>query len=57
MWMEKGAQLVWLTNGDNQKVWEYYSGSEIVYEKPDNIEGRGPVQGFVLDLKPIWEGL
>lgn len=56
-WIANGAQLVWLIYGDKQMVWEYFGSSEQLFKEAETMEGKGPVQGFSLDLHPIWEGL
>ncbi len=56
-WIANGAELVWLINGDDRTVWEYFGSVEQLYQDAETLKGKGPVQGFVLDLQPIWEGL
>ena len=56
-WIANGAELVWLINGDDRTVWEYFGSAEQRFENTESIKGKGPVQGFILDLRPIWEGL
>ena len=56
-WIANGAQLVWLIDGDERTVWEYFGSAEQRFKDVETMEGKGPVQGFSLDLRPIWEGL
>jgi len=56
-WIANGAELVWFINGDDQTVWEYFGTAEQLFKNVETMEGKGPVQGFSLDLRPIWEGL
>jgi Uma2 family endonuclease len=56
-WIANGAQLVWFIHGEKRTVWEYSGSAEQLIENAETIKGKGPVQGFVLDLRPIWEGL
>jgi Uma2 family endonuclease len=57
-YMEQGAQLGWLLNPKDRTVEIYRAGGE-VEKLPDaeKIEGEGPVAGFVLDLKYVWDPL
>jgi Uma2 family endonuclease len=56
-WIANGAELIWLIDGDNRTVWEYFGSSEQLFENVESMDGKGPVQGFSLDLRSIWEGL
>ncbi|MBV8707552.1 MAG: Uma2 family endonuclease [Acidobacteriaceae bacterium] len=56
-WIANGAELVWFINGDDRTVWEYFGDTEQLIEDAETLNGKGPIQGFVLDLRPIWEGL
>ena len=56
-WLANGTKLAWLINGDKQTVWEYSGETEEKYERPESLSGKGPVEGFALDLVPIWRGL
>lgn len=57
-WMEAGVELGWLIDGDARTVMIYRSG-----QAPETrtgigeLEGEGPVAGFVLALEPLWAGL
>ena len=57
-WIANGAQLAWLIDGDAETVY--------IYEKDKPVEtrrgmlklaGKGPVKGFTLQLRTIWDGL
>ena len=52
-----GVTLGWLIHPDKRTVAIYRQDSVEVLEQPDQLAGEGPVSGFVLDLKPIWQGL
>jgi len=57
-WMDNGVEFGWLIDGDNQCVYVYRKGSEVQQVSGvTEIAGEGPVEGFVLDLTEIWEGL
>jgi Uma2 family endonuclease len=56
-WIANGAQLVWLIDGDERTIREYFGSAEQTVKDAESIKGKGPVQGFVLDLRSIWEGL
>jgi Uma2 family endonuclease len=57
-WMSNGVELAWLIDGDNRCVYIYRKGFEMrLLRDAERIEGEGPVEGFVLDLTGIWEGL
>ena len=58
-WMANGVALGWLIDADKQTVYIYRARKE----SPENIEraerlaGEGPVEGFILELNDVWEGL
>jgi hypothetical protein len=54
-WIGNGAVLGWLIDPDRKAVEIYRSGClpEIRTEF-EEIEGEGPVNGFILDLRPVW---
>ncbi len=56
-WIANGAELAWLIDGDAKVVWEYFDGDELLHENAEELAGNGPVEGFVLDLRPIWQGI
>ena len=54
-WVDNGARLAWLIDPERRAVEIYRPGREP--ETLVNIEtvaGEGPVEGFVLDLRPAW---
>ncbi len=56
--IEQGAQLGWLINPTTKTVEVYHSNGSI--ERLVNVakvEGEGPVPGFVLNLKYVWDPL
>jgi Uma2 family endonuclease len=57
-WMSNGVELGWLIDGDDRCVYVYRSGRDMLEMRGlSQIAGEGPVEGFVLDLAEIWEGL
>jgi len=55
-WMANGAQLGWLLDADKGTAYIYRPGREPQgLMSPERLEGEGPVAGFVLDLKEIWD--
>ena len=57
-YLEQGAQLGWLIDVENKSV-EIYRPGESVESRTgiDRVEGEGPVAGFTLDLKYVWDPL
>jgi Uma2 family endonuclease len=57
-WVSNGAQLGWLIDPETRSVLVYRPGREAeMLEGVMEIAGEGPVEGFVLDLRAIWEPL
>jgi Uma2 family endonuclease len=57
-WMDNGVELGWLIDGDDRCVYVYSKGCEMRQVRDaSRIAGEGQVEGFVLDLTDIWEGL
>ncbi len=56
-WMRNGVQLGWLIDPDKRCVLVYRQGIEAEVVRGLALSGEGPLQGFTLDLRPIWEGL
>ena len=58
-WMANGVALGWLIDAGKQTIYIYRAGREWP-EKMQGIErlaGDGPIEGFVLELEDVWEGL
>jgi Uma2 family endonuclease len=53
-WIANGATLAWLIDPYEQKVYVYQPGLEAAAISGKSVHGRGPVEGFVLDLDEIW---
>ncbi|MGB8260422.1 MAG: Uma2 family endonuclease [Terracidiphilus sp.] len=53
-WIANGAQLGWLIDPYRKHVFIYRPGVEMRAFSGRNLEGHGPVEGFVLDLSEIW---
>jgi Uma2 family endonuclease len=58
-WMANGVTLAWLIDADKQTVYIYRAGQESPekVEGTERLAGEGPVEGFVLELNEIWQGL
>lgn len=57
-WIANGAQLAWMIDAEARIVEIYRPGREPEWLRaPDSVAGEGPVEGFVLDLKEIWDPL
>lgn len=57
-YIANGVALGWLIDGDAETVYVYQPGKPMeTVQGASEIRGSGPVEGFVLDLGPIWEGL
>jgi len=57
-WIANGAQLAWLINPDTQTVEIYRSNGEVETRNGcTSIAAESPVDGFVLDLAPVWNPL
>jgi Uma2 family endonuclease len=57
-WIANGAELAWLIDPERLAVEVYRPGSEPdVLVEPERVAGEGPVAGFVLDLRQVWEPL
>lgn len=55
-YLEQGARLGWLIDPNNQTIEIYRPDGEVERrEGIDKIKGEGPVEGFVLDLKYVWD--
>jgi Uma2 family endonuclease len=58
VWAANGVELGWLIDADHRRVFVYRGDAEPrVITDADSIAGEGPVEGFVLPLSEIWEGL
>jgi len=58
LWTANGVELGWLIDGDARRVYVYRGSSEPrLAAGVESIAGEGPVEGFVLQLGEIWEGL
>lgn len=57
-WIANGAQLGWLIDADRQTVYIYQPDQPVETRKGIlKLAGKGPVKGFMLQLRTIWEGL
>ena len=53
-WIENGASLGWLIDPYEKKVYVYEAGAETAAVTGNTLSGRGPVEGFTLDLDELW---
>ncbi len=55
-YIENGAKLGWLIDPETRSVEIYRPGRGVErLENVESIAGEGPVEGFVLDLQPVWD--
>jgi Uma2 family endonuclease len=53
-WIENGVTLGWLIDPYQRQVHVYEPGCGVGMVSDAAIRGKGPVDGFVLDLKELW---
>ena len=54
-YLENGAQLGWLLDPQNRRVYIYRPGKEVeIQEQPTQLSGEDVLPGFVLNLRRIW---
>lgn len=57
-WIANGVQLGWLIDGEAQTVYVYQPNQPLETRKGIlKLAGKGPVKGFTLQLRAIWDGL
>jgi Uma2 family endonuclease len=57
-WTANGVALAWLIIPETRSVEIYRAdGSVRVETEPAEVEGEGPVRGFVLQMERIWRGI
>ena len=57
-WLANGAQLGWLIDPEVRTIEIYRPGFEAETRAgAGSIAGEGPVDGFVLELAPVWDPL
>jgi Uma2 family endonuclease len=55
-WIANGSRLGWLINPDDRSVEIYRPDREPeVRTGVESIDGEGPVEGFTLDLRRVWD--
>jgi len=54
-WIANGAKLGWLIDPRKRQVLIYEPDRAARVETGDKVTGSGPVEGFVLELAPVWE--
>jgi Uma2 family endonuclease len=53
-WIENGVALGWLIHPYQKKVYVYEPGRKASATSGKVIHGKGPVEGFTLDLTEVW---
>jgi Uma2 family endonuclease len=53
-YIANGAELGWLIDPEEKKVYVYTAGNVEMLENPEGMAGAGKLEGFVLELKNIW---
>jgi Uma2 family endonuclease len=57
-WIANGAQLGWLIDAERRAVEIYGPGREPeIRLDAMSVAGEGPIEGFVLELGPVWDPL
>jgi Uma2 family endonuclease len=57
-WIANGAKLAWLIDGDAETVYIYQPNQPSETQRGIlKLAGKGPVKGFTLQLRTIWDGL
>jgi Uma2 family endonuclease len=56
-WIANGVKLGWLIDADHETVYIYRNGEVEERRGIQKLAGEGPVKGFVLNLRTIWQGL
>jgi Uma2 family endonuclease len=54
-WLANGALLGWLVVPKKRQVIVYEAGKAPRVESGPELLGTGPVEGFILDLRPVWD--
>jgi Uma2 family endonuclease len=54
-WLANGVMLGWLVVPKKQQVIVFESGKAPRIESGQEVQGSGPVAGFTLDLRPVWD--
>jgi Uma2 family endonuclease len=53
-YMQNGAELGWLIDLGEKKVYVYMAECVRVLENPEKVKGMGKVEGFELNLPEVW---
>jgi Uma2 family endonuclease len=57
-WVENGAQLAWMIDPANRSAEIFRPDAEAdIIRDPETLKGEGPVEGFILNLAPVWDPL
>lgn len=55
-WVDNGTSLAWLVDPERRVVEIYRPGREPeTLADRESVAGEGPVEGFILDLRPVWD--
>lgn len=53
-YVQNGAELGWLINPDEKRVYVYTTNGVETLGAPESVAGTGKLEGFVLNLQHIW---
>jgi Uma2 family endonuclease len=54
-YLENGAELGWLIDPEEQKVYVYRAGAETVcWDNPETVSGDPVLRGFTLNVRELW---
>jgi Uma2 family endonuclease len=53
-WINNGVELGWLVDPYRKEVLVYEPGKAVHVETGNVVQGRGPVEGFRLELREVW---
>jgi Uma2 family endonuclease len=57
-WVANGARLAWLIDPDRRAIEIYRPNADPeIRINIDSIAGEGPIDGFILNLVPVWNPL
>jgi len=54
-YIENGAQLGWLIDPTEKKVYIYRPGADVeCLDNPESVSGEPFLKGFLLNMKEVW---
>jgi Uma2 family endonuclease len=55
-YMENGAELGWLIDPSERKVYIYRKLSDVeILDNPQTVSGEPTLRGFALDVRNVWD--